>query len=325
MLPHVPDELLLLTFQNLYQWKHVTPGDPNNKELEAEGLQTLASLCLTCKHFRALSEPILYQGYSSPDRRHDGREEMQSRLYLFLCTLIHRPDLASQVKTLFVGPWETRSTVLDDRRSLAGDGYNMISNPLPQALVTQYATAGYQCTPDTRPYVTYEDWVSALKGYEEDGLVALLFTLTPNVESLSFVLPNEDAEDHNYFFMILVEQAIEYKASHERNTAPQSARREVQILKKLKTLKVAAYQAYWLHEATDFSVTGIAELFQLPGLESLSLSSMFDGEAPSPGLCPPRSSHIQHLDILNSNVSGPVIHALANTCITLRSFKLSWG
>ncbi|KAL4802529.1 hypothetical protein BDV18DRAFT_163929 [Aspergillus unguis] len=103
---HLPRELQLMIF------KHIREPDP--AELDFVFETTPAALCLVNREYNRIFTPALYSHF-----HYDGNPRNVHRLWCFLRTIYHRPDLAAHVRGLVLVTTKTYdpyATVFQDRR-----------------------------------------------------------------------------------------------------------------------------------------------------------------------------------------------------------------
>jgi hypothetical protein len=133
-------------------------------------IQTLYRLSIVSKDLNYLTNPYLYSTYSSPVANAD------SSTFLFLRTIIRRPDLARHVKRVFLHSFESsNSSHPMQRQHKLSDEDNELFK----------IEVRYFC--DSRNDLKLnETWLRELKRDSEDARVALLLALLPNLEFLFF-------------------------------------------------------------------------------------------------------------------------------------------
>jgi len=133
---------------------------------------TLVDLCLTSKKMRMLTEPHLYRywGNNQGDSR-EWSDAQQQSFQRFLLTIILRPKLANHIKHIEACNWRIRRP--------PGQA-NLLVGP-DEDLFNQVA--------EDFDMLKYGDWSAHLKAGSTDPLIALLLMLAPNVQSISFVVP----------------------------------------------------------------------------------------------------------------------------------------
>lgn len=105
----LPNEILLRVCQEVEEFADTFR---NERFLTKDCVKTFLSLCLTCRQFNAVAQPLLYQIHSrgKPDIReatyHGCVHQNASRF--FLRTLIVRPDLAASVSRSGASPMEEK-------------------------------------------------------------------------------------------------------------------------------------------------------------------------------------------------------------------------
>ena len=175
----VPDELKLLVFSQLRMLKRGRFNELNKAIWEWVSPNTLANVALCCRKWNELVTPILYPTII----------DEKSHTIKFLRTLLHRPDLASYVKTYSADfPWvdtiepnlikshraqiRTIAKTICLGKDLSEDWYEMVFGPLQDS--------------DTG-----------------DALTALIISLLPNLSTLE--LPNE--KQLGLYIVLIIEKA----------------------------------------------------------------------------------------------------------------------
>jgi len=133
---------------------------------------TLVDLCLTSKKMRTLTEPYLYQYFGTNQvTDKEWSDAQQQSLQGFLLTIILRPELANHIKCIEACNWRIRRP----------PGHaNLLVGP-NEELFNQVA--------EEFDMLKYGDWSAHLKAGSTDPLIALLLMLAPNLQSISFIVP----------------------------------------------------------------------------------------------------------------------------------------
>lgn len=133
---------------------------------------TLVNLCLTSKKTQMLTEQHLYQYWGAGDVNHNEWSDAQQRsLQRFLLTIILRPELANHIRCIEACNWRIRRP--------SGHA-NLLVGP-DEDLFNQVA--------EEFDMLKYGDWSAHLKAGSTDPLIALLLMLTPNLQSINFIVP----------------------------------------------------------------------------------------------------------------------------------------
>jgi hypothetical protein len=183
MLDELPNEILHLILQNLatspklvhkagtrYVW------DPYFYHRRSRA--TLAQLCKVSRSMRYAAEPLLYRNYAKPDSTLDPDKRHAFRKYLV--TVLGRPKLLQHVRSLYIGAWRYHPG--EYRQHITSTTPNR-DTPFPDELhgiYREYANTS----------ALGDDWRRALEAGEEVAEIALLMSLTPNLEHIEFCMPD---------------------------------------------------------------------------------------------------------------------------------------
>ena len=171
MLSNIPTEILLHILSNLKAVRHpdIAFHDKSFAEESIKNSSTLAKLCLTCRSIRNVVQPVLYQSYYKPRilPAHVACKStsLNHRLRLFLRTLVERPDLARDVRTMTIEGWETRA-YCSSRPETECPGEEL--SQVLQAAAIRIDLGTYQ-----------DKWIEDLRRGTEDADMALLLLLAP--------------------------------------------------------------------------------------------------------------------------------------------------
>jgi hypothetical protein len=183
MLDRLPSEILHLVLQNL-----ATSPDLVHKKKTPHGTYsyhrsnwaTLAQLCKVSRSMKYVAEPLLYRNYAKPDSTLDPNKHHAFRQ--FLVTVLGRPELLQHVRFLYIGAWRYQPGPIEYRQFAASGARNSDTkcpDELP-SLCNKYAGTS----------VLGVAWREALEAGEEAAEIALLMSLTPNLEHIEFCMPD---------------------------------------------------------------------------------------------------------------------------------------
>lgn len=133
---------------------------------------TLANLCLTSRKMQKFTEPYLYRCWGINRPVDEGWSDARQRsLRQFLLTVISRPELANHIKIVAACNWRIEEP----------SGYaNLIEGSDEHPFIK--AAEEYDM-------LKYGDWACCFKAGSADPLIALLLLLAPNLQIVTFVIP----------------------------------------------------------------------------------------------------------------------------------------
>lgn len=319
MLLTLPDEVLLLIFRHLSLWTHadveIIKWSLGPRMLD--NWQTLARVCRTCTRLRAIAEPLLYRAYVKPpnafkpDRLElEMIENSNLRLHkanrhlrCFVRTLIQRPDLASLVRFMTLGEWDTAHSLRQ-----AG-AFTEIPD---QDLVHLYRLATRKIW-IRKPWAV--KWVSYLACGIEDAEVALLLSLTPNLSELDIALPNfHEKRSHELFYRRIFEDALYPDVEgHSQNT-----------FKHLRRIHAVLWQPN-NPPTSGFPLYPISEMVRLPSLKSFAAYGAFEAGHAFQWTVKPKSLPLTTLDLGGCGLSASALTTLIASCACLKTLFLTYG
>jgi hypothetical protein len=138
---------------------------------------------------RYVAEPLLYRNYSKNSSQWIFREH--HRLRKFLTTVLGRPELLQHVRSLYLGNWRARNhqqygiTLYEEDNANDLENYMEMRTRFPDGLRTLYSEYAERS-------ILNDDWRHALKIGDEGAEIALLLSLTPNLERIEFLMPDLD-------------------------------------------------------------------------------------------------------------------------------------
>lgn len=170
MLDRLPNEILHTIFQTFATSpKLLHTKDDDNYYYHLDNWSTLAQLCRVSRRTRYVAEPLLYRNYS---KRSTIRHPHEHSLRIFLTTLNERPELLQHVRSLYIGAWSQQCLTcitLKKKKQI----------PCSSGLYSIYSEhVGSSALGD--------GWREALEAGEEAAEIALLMSLTPNLEHIEF-------------------------------------------------------------------------------------------------------------------------------------------
>ncbi|KAG9646433.1 hypothetical protein KCU64_g10524, partial [Aureobasidium melanogenum] len=181
MLDKLPSEVLHLVFEHLA----TTPDfihcdDDEQNEYHLSNWKALAQLCKVSREMRRVAEPLLYRHYAKPDstRIHRGHQLFRR----FLATVLNRPELLQYIRSLYIGAWRYKPGAYAQYAAYATSrGARSLTYPDELwSLYDDYAET----------LVLGDAWKEALLAGEEAAEIALLMSLTPNLEHIEFCMPD---------------------------------------------------------------------------------------------------------------------------------------
>ncbi|THY19321.1 hypothetical protein D6D01_07097 [Aureobasidium pullulans] len=229
MLDRLPNEILHLVCRELATTPdliHAIKAQESKQHLDQ--WKALARLCKVSRQMRHVAEPLLYQNYAKPDSASNPVAHYSFRKYL--TTVLKRPELLQYVRSFYIGSW--RHYAEEDLQYAAKSRFAACTarvcdthfSPELHRLYDRYAKTA----------VLGEAWKEALDAGEEVAEIALLMSLTPNLERIEFSMPWLDLESDTapqYFWpKLLVESEgwnpyshfhrLEAITAHKRNLKP---------------------------------------------------------------------------------------------------------
>ncbi|KEQ70343.1 hypothetical protein M436DRAFT_66265 [Aureobasidium namibiae CBS 147.97] len=171
MLVTLPNEILHTIFNSFATSPKLihADDDDNNYYYHLDNWTTLAHLCRVSRRIRYIAEPLLYRNYS---KRSTIWHPHEHSLRIFLTTLFERPELLQHVRSLYIGAWSQQCLTcltLKKKKKM----------PCSSGLYSIYSE-------HVRSSALDDGWREALKAGEEAAEIALLMSLTPNLEHIEF-------------------------------------------------------------------------------------------------------------------------------------------
>jgi hypothetical protein len=206
MLDELPNEILHLILQNLAtspklihktgtRYRGYDPYVYDPYFYYRRSWATLAQLCKVSRSMRHAAEPLLYRNYAKPDSTLDPDKHHAFRKYLV--TVLGRPKLLQHVRSLHIGAWRYHPGEYRQHTISTAPNHD---TPFPNKLHGVY-----------REYANTsalgDDWRKALEAGEEVAEIALLMSLTPNLEHIEFCMPDLYLEERcapQYFWPSLL-------------------------------------------------------------------------------------------------------------------------
>jgi len=171
MLDTLPNEILHTILEPFATSPKLIHADDNNNYYyyHLDNWTTLAQLCRVSRRMRYIAEPLLYRNFS---KRSTIWHPHEHSLRIFLTTLSERPELLQHVRSIYVGAWSQQCfTCLTLRKKK--------KMPCSSGLYSIYSE-------HVRSSALGDGWREALKAGEEAAEIALLMSLTPNLEHIEF-------------------------------------------------------------------------------------------------------------------------------------------
>jgi hypothetical protein len=165
---------------------------------------------------RYVAEPLLYHNYSKPDSTWNFDEHYRFRK--FLTVVLGRPELLQHIRSLYIGSWRVENHNQfgfefdgddDDDDDDDADDYGEPNVRFPDGLRTLYSEYAERSTLN-------HVWRHALKTGDEVAEIALLMSLTPNLERIEFCMPDLDLLEEiapQYFWPSLLVTSSEWDPS----------------------------------------------------------------------------------------------------------------
>ncbi|TIA08285.1 hypothetical protein D6C80_09306 [Aureobasidium pullulans] len=229
MLDRLPNEILHLVCRKLATTPdliHAIKAQERKEHLDQ--WRALARLCKVSRQMRHVAEPLLYQNYAKPDSASNPVAHYSFRKYL--TTVLKRPELLQYVRSFYIGSWRQYA---DDLSQFTAESRfaactarvcDTHFSPELHGLYDRYAKTA----------ILGEAWKEALDAGEEVAEIALLMSLTPNLERIEFSMPWLDLQSDTapqYFWPNLLVESEEWNPSshfhrleavtaHKRNMEP---------------------------------------------------------------------------------------------------------
>ncbi|KAH0353113.1 hypothetical protein KCU81_g1605, partial [Aureobasidium melanogenum] len=206
MLDKLPNEVLHLVFEHLATSPDfVHDDDEEQTNYHLSNWKTLVQLCKVSRQMRRVAEPLLYRHYAKPDSTQVLRGHHLFRR--FLDTVLNRPELLQYIRCLYIGAWSYKPGEYDQ--------YEASNEPnryltFPDELCATYNDyAGKSALGDV--------WKEALLAGEEAAEIALLMSLTPNLEHIEFCMPDLSLLENiapQYFWPSLLIPSAKWDPAH---------------------------------------------------------------------------------------------------------------
>lgn len=242
----LPCTVLVQIFGHLSLENDVDLTDESSQSAVSAKLKDLAHLCLTCKQFRSLATPLLYETFPKADTV----SLPSPSLRRFLRTLIQRPDFRLLVQKVAIGNFEAKvsdQSLLECKRSR--ESGNLIHEASKSFMLGKRFVA-----PDL-----------------EDTQIALLFYMVNHISELSIRLPNSfETQRPDETFLSHLFTRLPSTCDHGNSAQPQG-------LPELKNLSLTSCDTA-AHERSDPTCPypRLSDIFRLEKLESFHGSGLFD-------------------------------------------------
>ncbi|CAD0095702.1 unnamed protein product [Aureobasidium vineae] len=185
MLDKLPYEVLHLVLRNLATTPELIHyDDEEQNDYHLSNWKTLAQLCKVSRQLRVVAEPLLYRSYAKPDSSSDPEGHYSFRK--FLATVLGRPELLQCIRSLYIGAWrhytrcELQHAAKSKYKACKARVCDVHFPPELHSLYDKHAKAS----------VLGDAWKEALDAGEEAAEIALLMSLTPNLERIEFCMPH---------------------------------------------------------------------------------------------------------------------------------------
>ena len=320
---NLPDELILHTFDYLKPVRRFQVGSLDKDclgYLRDEGkdeakeneqrMQTLHSLCFTCKEIYQISSPMLYSAVTLPGMGTAGFR----RVTLLLQTITDRPALAQHLHYIrFEANADEKSYlkyISNDRKALKHQGDPLAAFPAIRAHASRIWTGQY-----------LEAWNAHFNEVPEQALLALLIALAPNVSHLTLTIctPSHESrmnyEGSKFFTLIGIPM---------RKDRPNALSTTLCTLQKLQTLCLATSEPMSIGEEARIHTYSdlVTSLQHLPALRHLQNHTPCN--APSE-IISASLPNLQTLQLDSCAISLAQITATIEGCHGLRKISCSWG
>ncbi|KAI4762556.1 hypothetical protein E4T52_03981 [Aureobasidium sp. EXF-3400] len=184
MLDRLSNEIIHSVLQNLATSPElIHNGDDLNYNHHRDNWATLAQLCKVSRQLRRLAEPFLYRNYAKPDSSLDPNKHFVFRK--FLITVLERPELLQHVRSLYIGAWRYSP---GSYRQYNADNAPRQDGHFPDELHDIYSKY-------VESSALSAGWRESLKAGEEVAEIALLMSLTANLEHIEFCMPDLHSRD----------------------------------------------------------------------------------------------------------------------------------
>lgn len=148
----------------------------SSEDITWDTKRLLRDICLLGRRWCCVAQPLLFNSFSL---YRASRNRYDDPLYLFIRSLIERPDLSSSIKQIYLDQdlWNVDANPAE------------VQNPVPEPLQAQILEAARRIrSVDTK-------WRAAIAKNRCDAVTALLFCLLPNLRTLKFEAQYADEED----------------------------------------------------------------------------------------------------------------------------------
>jgi hypothetical protein len=289
----------------------------------SNNIQTLSRLSVVSKDLNYLTTPYLYNTYTSPVPNTD------SSNYLFLRTIIRRPDLARYTMRVNLRPFESSKCPhpITGQHKLSDEDTELFK------IVVRYFC-------DSRNDLKLnETWLRELETDREDARVALLLVLLPNLEFLFF---EECYEPVMVMTILSLAGVMPREVSMPDSVQPRSlrSRKEIQLpspemIENLRMSFSSLHSVQTISLESKYGYLGFRDLlslFNLPALTTLEIglanadwSEHNDLDENTPSSSSSSSSSIQRLSLMYSAMDSKAINITIGKCKNLKEFYYIYG
>lgn len=127
---------------------------------------------------KSVAEPLLYRHYAKPDSTSDFHGHNLFRT--FLTTVLNRPELLQYIRSLYIGAWTYKPGEYVQYAAYTTSNRHLTFSDELHSMYSEYAETS----------VLGGAWKEALLAGEEVAEIALLMSLTPNLEHIEFCMPD---------------------------------------------------------------------------------------------------------------------------------------
>ncbi|KAI5239828.1 hypothetical protein E4T43_06521 [Aureobasidium subglaciale] len=281
MLEGLPVEVIQLVFKQLATTPELIHYDNvEQNTYHRNSWKALAQLCKVSRQIKSIAEPLLYQNYAKPDSSSNPVAHYSFRK--FLATVLRRPELLKHVCSLYIGAWRHYP-----ERELQRAAKSKLTACTARVCDTHFS-AGLHSLYNKYANVSVlgNEWKEALDAGEEVAEIALLMSLTPNLERIEFSMPhlslNLTHASPRYFWPRLLAASAGWNPSthfhrldcvmvHKRNlipTLPESAEYGFEIDPFLPFIGLPKLKVFWVESDNYGSYRKLSEEYPLNEEES---------------------------------------------------------
>ncbi|KAI0186798.1 hypothetical protein EV127DRAFT_438111 [Xylaria flabelliformis] len=246
----------------------------------------LYEACLVNSYWRAIAQPLLFNGWSEPRG-----SEWDKRVLGYIQSLLDRPDLAASVTTIWL------DSCCEDSQHLGGN-----DPPDPDLLERMLEAA--ECHQPGN-----EDWKTAISERRHDSVLALMLYLLPRLACLNIDVEYCEDPELSHWIMMFARQN---SSQGSPTTSP--------FLQELRVV----HAQHWDTEG-GFNMSDIAPLLMLPNMHTVETYALGNCRVPASETWPVRSSKVRLLSLNQSGMEAEDFELLLSTFEALEVLEWQWG